>query len=189
MELFVVIIVDFSGFLVLNKVDCFLVRLRNMMVTRTKYTRRRRSLMPTTSDPIAAACSYLIFGIIKYDSAAFGDHLSIRVLLVSSTANNISQGDGDEALRAGRQLRKARLRISRFVNFPMESGSPWSSLKCTSKIDKDFISPIEVGSDRSLLNGTESLLRFTSSHPIFVGKYESLLKLTFNSTSDLETVH
>ncbi|GER56774.1 alpha/beta-Hydrolases superfamily protein, partial [Striga asiatica] len=62
-----------------------------------------------------------------------------------------------------------RLRISRLFSFPIEFGRPWSSLKRASKRRKDFISPIDVGSERILLRLIDSRLRFFISNPMFVG--------------------
>lgn len=79
-----------------------------------------------------------------------------------------------------------RFSTSSLVNFPIARGRPWSSLKWASRYFRDLISQIDGGKVRSLFSLIESLSRFSSPYPIFVGRHTKLLKLASNSTNELE---
>jgi len=79
-----------------------------------------------------------------------------------------------------------KLRISRFARFPIARGRPRSSLKWASRWHRNLISQIEVGREQILFSWIESLWRFNISYPILVGKYVRRLKLTSNSSNDLD---
>lgn len=80
------------------------------------------------------------------------------------------------------------LRTSRLIRFSRSSGSDRRQLRRTSNTLRAVRWLRERGKNTSLLEFTESFLRFVSSKPMVSGSLLSLLKLAFSSSKDLHAL-